>query len=145
MPIEEDLERSKEAHMRALELLKTPLGPNPTAAELEERRKVLLAETEVNIMYKLSLLNKEKELILVGKALEEEEYQRERDVEKFRKVRSMRDPLLHRDLQGNFEKPSAQKPLKPWQKYSFRVNPDGVIFFSTPAKKIGRASCRERV
>ena len=41
-PIEEDLERSKEAHMRALELLKTPLGPNSTAAELEERRKALL-------------------------------------------------------------------------------------------------------
>ena len=49
-------------------MLKTPLGPNPTAEELEERKKAPLKETKLDIKCKLSLLNKEKELILVEKA-----------------------------------------------------------------------------
>src|SRR5664279_1088558 len=50
--------------------------------------------------------------------------------------RPTRDPNTHRDPAAQFQNPSVQKPLRAWQKYSYRVDPNGHCFFSTPAKNM---------
>ena len=57
--------------------------------------------------------------------------------EKFRRVKDTHDPLLHRDLTKNFDRPPAQK--KAWQRYPYTVDKDGLIYFSTPAKNMEAA------